>query len=223
MALNANNSKNSTGPKIDPVEAGSYPARLVVVADLGLQTQRDFQGEKKPPAYEILTVYELADEFMKDEEGKDDTTKPRWQSESFPLYSLQSEKAKSTKRYLALDPQGLVNGDWTKLIGTPVMVTLVVTPSKKGKLYNNIGGTSPMRSKDALRVPELVNKPVILDLDNPSVEAYKALPQWVQKRITENLEYKGSKLASLLGGSDKAPPPIEDETLESDLDDEIPF
>jgi len=230
MALNANQSKNTGGKAIEPMEAGAYPARLVVLADLGLQPQRPFQGKEKEPAYEILAVYEFLDEFLKDEDGEDDKTKPRWQSEKFPLYPLQSDRATSTKRYLALDPTGKYGGDWARLLNIPCIVTIVKNPGRgknAGKVFNNIVGVSTMRDKDAVKAPPLVNKLIIFDLDNPSVEAFKALPAWVQALIKDGLEFKGSKAEEVLKDVVVENKPKNDHEAhiqtEDSLDDETPF
>ena len=72
MSLNANNVAFA-GAKKDfvPLDAGTYPARLVMVIDCGLQPQRPYKGEDKEPAYEIGLTYEFADEFMKDDDGQE--------------------------------------------------------------------------------------------------------------------------------------------------------
>jgi hypothetical protein len=200
MALNAKNKEfTSNGKGPDPVEPGSYPGRLVQVIDLGVQEQRPFKGEPKPPAQEIMTTYELVDEFMKDEEGNDLEDKPRWISENFPLHNLKSERARSTARYLALDPTQEFDGDWTALIGTPVMVTIVNdvgTGKNAGKIYNNIGSTNSMRKRDADKLPPLKNPGKVFDLSDVStVDVLMTLPDWLQKKIKEGLEFEGSEMA----------------------------
>jgi len=224
--LNANQSKNSGGsgpglaaPKLEPA---TYPARLVVVADLGLQPQRPWQGEEKPPAYEILTTYELVDEFMEDEDGSPILDKPRWLSESFPLYSLSSERAKSTVRYNALDPTGAMEGNWTDLLTMPCLVTTVNNPGKgknAGRVFVNIANVAAMRTKDRDSVPALVNRAVVFDMDTPDVEEFDSLPQWVQDKIKGGLEYSGSELQKILRTTIKE----EDIPASVALDDEIPF
>jgi len=199
MALNANASKNAGGTGVEPVAPGTYPARLVTVADIGLQAQRPYKGEEKPPAYEILTTYELVDEFMKDDDGEDILDKPRWQSENFPLYSLTSERANSTKRYLALDPEKKYDGDWGALLGMPVLVTLVNNPAKDGRVFTNIANVSPMRPKEAEATAPLVNGTVMFDMDNPDLGSFAALPSWVQDKIKNGLEYEGSALDRMTG------------------------
>lgn len=198
MTLNANKVGNA-GPKQEPFEPGTYPARVVQIIDLGLQPQRPFQGQEKQPANEIMVTYEFVDEFMKDDNGEDIEDKPRWLSETFPLFSLSSDRAKSTTRYTALDPKLEYNGDWSKLLDTPVNVTVVNKPSKDGKkVYSNITSISSVRARDALKFPALVNDAKFFSLDEPVIEIFLTLPDWLQKKIKEGLEFEGSVLDALL-------------------------
>lgn len=211
MGLNA---KEASGggkdfPRQPALEPGTYPCRTVQVIDLGLQPQRPFKGEEKEPAHEIMVTYEFVDEFCIDLDEDSDTynelleDKPRWLSETFPLYNLKSDRARSTKRYYALDPNEDAEGDWTKLINIPCNVSIVNNAGKKGtknegKVFENVDGVSTMRAKDAERCPELVNPPKVLDRDNPDVEIFKSLPEWLQKKITEGLDFEGTALYEAL-------------------------
>lgn len=192
MALNARKVKNNSGPKAPLIDDGVYPGRLQGVVDCGLQPQ-EYKGESKAPKNEIWTTYELSDEFMPDEDGNPNEEKPRWFSEFIPLNNLDSDLARSTKRYYALDPNEEEEGDWAVLTGRPVNVTIVT----KGE-YNNIGGTAAMRPKDAAKLPELVNAPRVFSMDDPDVEVFLTLPNFVQDKIKNGLEFEGSKLDELL-------------------------
>jgi hypothetical protein len=212
------------------IEPGTYPARLVQVLDLGLQPQRPFQGQEKPPAREIMLTYELVDCFMIDENGDEIEEKPRWISETFPLHSLNSDKAKSTKRYLAFDPEMDHEGDFSQLIGFPINVT-VVNNQVGDKVYDNIAATSPMRPKDAVKCPDLKNPTKVLDLEAPDMEVFKSIPEWLREKIMGNLEFKGSALEKALGGvvedkpkkeAKKPAKPVVDEEDE-DVDNDRPF
>lgn len=219
MGINSKNvpSNGGGGKQQEPIEAGNYPARLVQVIDLGLQPQRPFKGEEKPPAYCIYTTYELLDEFMKDEDGNDDETKPRWQSEEMPLYNIGADLAKSTKRYKAIDPDLDCEGDWGQLLGKPVTVSINAVDGKGnhlGKVFNNISGTAPMRPKDIAKAEELKNPTKMFDLDNPDMEVFNSLPEWLREKIKGNLEFKGSKLEQALGGN-----PDQDDTPANANDD----
>jgi len=223
MPVNATTAGGNS-PRPPALDPGSYPTRLVLVVDLGLQKQRPFQGEEKPPAREVMLTYEFVDEFMKDEDGQDLLNKPRWLSESFVLYNLDSEKAKSTLRYKALDPKMVHGGDFLKLVDTPVNVTVVQNPNKKNpeRPWENVGGITSMRAKDVQKVSELVNQSVTFDLEEPSLDAFMALPKWVQKRILENLEFRGSLLERMLEAGNKAIP-AEEKKVPGDNDDEHPY
>lgn len=224
MGINASTAPFSGGNRPPSLEAGSYPGRVVQVIDLGLQNQRPWKGETKSPAREIMLTYEFADEFMLDEDGQEQTDRPRWLSESFPLHNLEADKAKSTLRYKALDPTGRHGGDFLKVLGYAVNITVVQNPNKKNpeRPYENIAGITAMRVKDIEKAPKLVNKPVVFDLEEPDVEAFLSLPNWIQKRIMENLEFRGSLLEVLLetGVKEMAK---DEEAIDVGETDEVPY
>ena len=227
MAINAKEAPGTGGKRQDPIEPGTLPGRLVQIIDLGLQPQ-EYQGEAKPPAREISTTYELADEFMKDEDGNDITDKPRWVSESFVLHNLAADRAKSTQRYFALDPKSEKNGDWEALLGLPVMITIVQKQDKKKQIHNNIASTSAVRARDIANIPELKNDPRFLDLDvvsNANLQLFTDLPQWIKDKIKKGLEWQGSPFAVALETfkpvkKDKDDKKQKREVVE--VDDEIP-
>ncbi len=188
---------------------GTYPGRLVQIIDYGLQPQKPYLGKDKPPAQEIGLTYELVDEFMKDEDGKDIEDKPRWVSETLPFYGLYADKAKSTLRYLAFDPDQEWGGDFSKALDVPINVNIVNNKSGD-KVYDNVNSIAAMRPKDAANCPALKNTARVFDLDAPDLEIFKGFPQWIQDKIKGNLNYNGSKLQKLLGddkpAAPKAPP-----------------
>lgn len=207
MALNASKLPRSGGNRkpIDPLEPGTYPARVVQIISLGLQEQQPYKGEPKQPVQELYVTYELLDEFMKDEEGNDIEDKPRWLSETFGFHSLDSDLAKSTKRYFALDPEKEHGGDWSQLIGAPCMITVIQRPSKKDPevIYNNITGVSSMRAKEAAKAPDLVNEGKLFDIDDPDMDIFSSLPEFLQDKIKKNLDFEGSALEKALKGPQK--------------------
>lgn len=215
MALNAAKATGGSGPKAEPLAPDNYMARIVIIADLGVQEQRPYKGQEKPPVQEILVTYELVTEFMKDEDGNDDEERPRWITERFPLYNLKADKAKSTRRYLSLDPKMEHGGDFTALLGAPCLVT-VVNNERDGRVYNNVGNISPPLK--GISVPELVNDPVLFDFDEPSQDAWDRLPDWMNDVIQESLSYKGSKVQAMVEGTE-APA---DEPVAAAADDDLP-
>ena len=219
---------NSDFPKQEPLDSGSYNGRLVQAIGFGLQKQRPYKGQEKKPAYEIYLTYELSDEFIVDEEGKELSDKPRWVSETMPLYSLDSEKAKSTQRYLAMDPDKEHDGDFSKLISSPASITIVQNMGKdrdgNKKIYENISFISPVRPKTAKQMPELVNPPKVFDPDDPDMEVFFSLPEWMQEKIKSNLKFDGSALDKAIkshkGKPEKEEPDQEPEDVDVDEEDE---
>ena len=124
-------------------------------------------------------------------------------------------------RYNALDPSGNANGDWETLVGRPCLVTTINNPGKgkhAGKVFVNIASVAAMRAKDREDVPDLVNPSVRFDMDQPDLDDFDRLPQWVQDKIKGGLEFKGSRLDEILKDvSDHS------KGTSGDLDDEIPF
>lgn len=223
MALNSKNIvSGKTGPEQPLIDPGVYPARIVQILDLGLQSQRPYQGQDKPPANEIMFTYELVDSFMVDDEGADRLDKPRWLSETMPLHSLNQEKAKSTKRYEAADPDNVFDGDFSKLIDIAINVSVVHNKSGD-KTYTNVANTAAMRAKDAAKCPALVNPSKVFDCDEPDMEVFKKLPEWIQEKIKSNLNYNGSKLQKALGGKPAEAKKEEPPKQEEEASDEKPW
>jgi hypothetical protein len=207
MSLNAKNIPMAGGGKrADPLEPGTYPARLVQIISLGIQKQNPYQGQEKPPVLEFMLTYEMLDEFLKDEDGEDITDKPRWLSETMALHNLAADKAKSTKRYYALDPNDEHDGDWGELLATPCMVTVVNVEGKgknAGRVYENISNVSAMRPKEAAKAPALVNPTKLFDFYNPDLEVFKSLPEWLQNKMKEAVDFEGGALDIALSGAEE--------------------
>jgi len=206
MALNVKNANGSNNSvEQETLDAGVYPGRLVQIIDMGLQAQRPYQGKEKPPINEIMLTYELVDEFLKDEEGNELLDKPRWISETMPLNNLRADRAKSTQRYMALDPNMVFDGDFSALGNTPVNIALV--HNKQGeKTYTNVANVAAMRPRDAEKCPPLVNPVKVFDLDNPDMEVFNALPGWISTKIKTNLNFQGSPLQAALAGKQEDKP-----------------
>lgn len=235
MALKAPKGQPKTNfPEQKNIEAGVYPARVVQIIDFGLQPQKPYKGQDKPPCQEIGLTYELVDEFMKDEEGNDIEDKPRWISETLPFYGLYADKAKSTQRYLVFDPKQEWDGDFANAITLPCNVTIINNPGSNGKVYDNVASIAAMRPRDAASCPPLVNKPKVFDLDNPDMEVFNSFPKWIQEKLSNNLNFEGSPLQKALAGKPAGKPkkeekaaPIPDEDSNDgppfDADDNCPY
>ncbi len=211
------------------IAAGVYPGRLVQIIDFGLQPQKPYKGQDKAPAHEIGLTYELVDTFMLDEQGNEIEDKPRWISETLPFYGLYADKAKSTQRYLAFDPNQEWGGNFAQAITQPVNVTIV--NNKVGeKVYDNVASIAPMRPRDADKCPELKNPPKVFDLDNPDKAVFESFPEWIREKIKGNLNFAGSPLEKMLGGAKSTPvaekepaPKAEEAPWEDEASEDNPY
>ena len=200
----------STASNIKPLEAGTYPGRVLGITDMGLQPMKAYRGEEKQPRHKVAFSYEMSDAFMEDDEGNEDPKRPYVITEILPLYPISSERAKSTQRYTVLDSDLQFGGDFSKLVSLPVNVVIVQNPDNQGKIWNNVANLTSMRAKEKDNLPDLVNSPFVFDLDEPDMEVYEKLYPWLKRIIETNLEFGGSKLEALLKGG-------------KELDDDIPF
>lgn len=205
-------------PKPPAMEAGTYPCRLAQIIDMGVQPQRPYQGEEKPPKPELMLTFEFVDSFLPVFDEKTDTwtevedeEKPRWLSTRIPMNSRDSDLAKSTKWYRIFDPTEQHGWDWSKLLGTPINVTITV--SDKGSNY--VSGISLMRAKEAASLIDLKNEPKILDQSSSDTTIFNSLPKWLQEVISEGLEFKGTPLQIALDGGppEQTSPPATDDDV----------
>lgn len=198
MGLSGKNVKGP-GTTYQPVESGIYPAFLIEVVDMGIQPQREYQGETKPPMQHICLTYQFADEFLPDDEGEPDEEKPRVISEILPLHPIVAQRATSTQRYMSLDPNNQYDWEWEGLVGTPCMLEIKTrTSNNTGKPYSNIKGVAPVRAK----AKETMGEPILdlryFEIDNPDLEVFMALNNWKQAKIMDGIGFERTKLAKAL-------------------------
>lgn len=216
MGLNVKN-KNGPGVKIDTLDIGSYPGWLSTIVYVGEQERNAYMGEEKPNADEVFMTYELADEFLKGEDGEEDTTRPRTLFENFYVFGLKSENATSTKRYYALDPKVEHDGEWESLLGAPCMINMVHNKAKSGdRIYENVDSISTLRAKDVNKMGTPVLEAKFFDVYNPDMEMFDSLPEFLQNKVKSCVNLT-DELREMYGLDPKSgDSPVE-------LDDEIPF
>lgn len=211
MSRNANAVKSGTKEFVQApmLDAGSYPARVVQVVFVGVQKQRPYMGQVKDPIDEVRITYELSHEFMPNDDGTPNESKPRWFSESIPFYNLRADRAKSTKRYNAIDPLATTDGDFGKLLGLPCSLLIVKNPGKgvhEGKIFNNIGDVTPAASMPGYKQPQLINPSFYYDPHDfdCTLDQFRGLPEFVQDIIKKADDFGTSNVCQLLNGGQTA-------------------
>ncbi|MBR3001654.1 MAG: hypothetical protein IKF39_11700, partial [Oscillospiraceae bacterium] len=124
----------------------------------------------------------------------DGEDKPRAISESYTL-SL-NEKANlramlESWRGKAFSEEELQGFDITNVLKAPCLVSTKIMTSKQGKEFAKI--SSVTRLPKGMEVPKDTENPtVVFDITNNDcpLEIMEKLPEWVQNRIKESVEYK---------------------------------
>lgn len=194
---------NKGGSSIPRVEDGTYPARLVSLIDLGVQKRDPYQGQEKKPCNQVIFTFELPTEKV-EIEGEE---KPRILGKTYNVFN--SSNAVLPKVIKALDPTDeLSNGGENagNLVGQACMVEIGSTESGKAKI------TNVSQVMKGFTVPEANLDLLVFDYDEPSLEVYNALPQWIQERLRESLDFDGSGLQKLLSEAQTEPSEVAEDS-----------
>jgi hypothetical protein len=228
MSRNANNIPTGGGKRFtkEVLKPDGYLARVVGLVFVGVQNQRPYLGQEKPPVDELRITYELSTEFMKDEDGELLADKPRWLTETIPFKSLKLDKAKSSKRYSVLDVANANDGDFKALLGSPCTLVVTNNPGKgqhAGKVFENVGDVTPAPNLPGYVQPELVNPTFYYDPqdDGCTLEEFRSQPEFIQEIVMGANDFSTSVLATQIAGENgqpvaDAPKPSADETTGDD-------
>lgn len=176
--------RNTSKPVSQP-DVGTHMARLVGIVDLGHQPGFEWAGKEVPSAYKLRMTYELVNSEMED-------GRPHWVHEDI----TNSDNEKSTLAARVRTMRGSFD-NLTAMLGSPCMVTLVEGKNGYVKIdgQGGVGGVP-----NGIPVGELRNNTFTFSLDNPDMEVFESLPEFIQNRIKENLDYPGSKLEKIVSG-----------------------
>lgn len=195
-------------------EDGTYPGRFVQIVDVGEHEQTDFQtGEGTGKfARELFFAYELPTERI-EVNGED---KPKWISERLK-FSL-NEKSKLTARLSALagkKPAKTIED----LLGNPCMVEIGSTKNGNAKI------TNVSKLMKGVSVGDLENDARAFDMDEPDMDIWDTLPDFIKKMIKDARNFPNSAIEQKLieRGEDVEQEEKEEAEPEPDFDDDVPF
>jgi hypothetical protein len=169
--------------------AGTHVARCVQIVDLGTQ-KGEWQGKPKE-THKVRLAWELPNEK--------DTFKPEVGPEPFIIgkdFTVSLDEKASLRKTLEawrgrpFTEQELAGFDISKLKGVPAMLN-VQHVEKGGKVYANVSAV--MALPKGMPVPDQINKGLHFELEmGRDSAAFKALPEWLQKRVGECVEWAGA-------------------------------
>jgi len=152
---------------------GDYEARLVYVADLGLQ-EREYKGEKKPDAQQLALGFEVLGEYVTINEVE--VPRILW-TRPFNVFNVLTAKGKELEYMKIFNPTASdgEEGDWESVLGTPVSLTVGKRQSAKGQEFDNINNIAAIPAKYHKDVAASDIEPAIGDCDDPDNVVNKAL------------------------------------------------
>lgn len=181
---------NKKGAEVEPIEAGSYPARVYQMIEIG--TVAGFQGSLQP---KVRIGFELPTELHVFDEKKGE--QPRVISQDYTLSF--HEKAKLRKVIEACDPKALGTDedgfmeefDVETLVGKPLLITVAQKPKKEGGAYAFIDNCT--RLPKGMSCPAPVNPPSVLSYDKWKDEVFEKLPDFIKDKMKTSPEYQALK------------------------------
>ena len=165
----------------DPCPAGTHVARCFGCVSLGTQHSPLFAD-----AFKVMLMFELPFETIATEEGD----KPMTISKEYTL-SLGKKaflrKDLDAWRGKPFTPEELEGFEVSNVVGAPCQLTIIHTISKtKGNTYAKIEGITGLAK--GMTCPAQVHTSVKYEIDDGENAVFKALPEWIQKKIIASEE-----------------------------------
>ncbi|WP_281692959.1 phage replication initiation protein, NGO0469 family [Agathobaculum desmolans] len=188
MSLKA---KRKPANNIPPLDGGTYMSVCVGVIDLGEQ-YRQFDKQKQGKyAEECMFIFGIPSERVQ-VDGED---KPRWLSskrytvslhERSALYQMLTSWRGKALSDAELDPEG--DGfDLMQMAGQGAMLSVSVAEKDDGSRHNKIEAVTGFPK--GIPVPKTESEILVFDADDPDMEVYGKLPEWIQDVIRKSTQF----------------------------------
>ena len=188
MSLKA---KRKPANNIPPLDGGTYMSVCVGVIDLGEQ-YRQFDKQKQGKyAEECMFIFEIPSERVQ-VDGED---KPRWLSskrytvslhERSALYQMLTSWRGKALSDAELDPAG--DGfDLMQMAGQGAMLSVSVAEKDDGSRHNKIEAVTGFPK--GIPVPKPESEILVFDADDPDMEVFGKLPEWIQDVIRKSTQF----------------------------------
>lgn len=192
----------------DPVPAGTHVARCFGCVSLGTQHSPMFAD-----AFKVMLMFELPFETIQTEEGE----KPMTISKE---YTLSLGKRANLRKHLdawrgrAFTKEELEGFEVSNVVGAPCQLTVVHVQKTDGGIYAKIEGVTGLAK--GMACPPQVHTSVKYEIDHGENAVFKALPEWIQKKIIASEEVTPT------GAKPETPEDPSNEAMSESVDD-VPF
>jgi hypothetical protein len=176
------------------VPPGTYTARCYQMIDLGTQRTSGQFGEKLQ--HKIRISWEI---FGEDDEGKALTVDV--QGKQMPMtvdreFTLSMHENSTLRAFLgtwrgkAFTDDEAFTFDVSRLVGAYAMVSVAHSESKNGKTYANVTAAAKLPKALSDAKPAGVHQEIVFNLDDPDLQVFENLPQWIQDKIQQSPEWE---------------------------------
>ena len=207
------NDKPEQGQRMPPLEAGTYPARCFAIVDVGHTMNETY---KKLIAY-VYFGFEIPSEQILI--AGDVSPRTIWARYTLPGTNEKANLRKMLEQWRgkAFTTDEIVAGfPLSKILGSACILTLTADATPSGVVYNHIAAVSKLMKGMKIDVP--ITKQVIFSTQNPeedlSSRGLEQLPNFLQERVRESVEYKDYLEKQMENGAEEfAPIATDDEDL----------
>lgn len=201
-------------PRIEPLEAGTYPAVCYGLVDIGDQYSEAF----KKSSHQVVVLWEIPSEKIE----IDGEQKSRVMSKTYTCSLYEKAKLRqdlNAWRGRDFTPEELAKFDLKNIVGAPCLLTVVQT-QRGERTYANVGGVGSLIK--GMEKPKGTLDKIVFDLDTDPLDKIAELPEWIQERIKQSETYQERLAGSGAAGGDGTD---EDGYLTEifDEDGELPF
>lgn len=203
-------SKESAGAKIPLLDAGTYPAVCVRIADLGIQ-ETEYQGVKRDKA-QVVFGWEIVGEKV----AVDGNEVPRIMYSKAYTNSLD-EKATLRRdleswRGRAFTKEELCGFHLSTVINAPCFLNIIHMERRDGGgEYATIKAVMPLPK--GMPKPKAETIPMTFDADTDGEDELDAFPGWIKDRVRSSITWQGRFAAVEDGNSPISALPEDDEAL----------
>lgn len=181
------------------VPAGTHLARCYQFLHIG-NVPNTFPGAQSAVINKIRLTWELPDEKVSFKEGEE--PKPFSISQDYTL--SMNEKANLRKMVQSWLGQKMTDEEATDfdvetLVGKPCLLTIVHT-TKGDKTYASVNNVTALPGK--MECPAAINAPSVINWETMTVDAFNALPEFLQKKMQEAAEYRAFAEANNINVTD---------------------
>jgi hypothetical protein len=202
----------SAGGDFEIAPEGVFLARCYKMVDVGTQTETGQYGTK-----ENRKIY-LYWELLQDDDGEEIRMEDGQPFSIFNSYKLSMHQKANLRKHLdawrgkKFTEEEAADFDLTKLLGAFCKLQITHSTSKDGqKTYANIEAIMSTKKK-----VDGVNEISSFNIENPDMEVFNDLPQWLQDKIEDAPEWQDDDSAE-----EEAPAAPAKKAAEKEDDDQI--